>query len=212
MATHPDIIVNSYPVRIRGIFTAVIITFAGLAYAFPEWRGGISMAHRSVIEIVESFDIPPTEQFYEPPEATRPSIPVESEDEDLAEDITIDETGLEDFEWEAPPPPNNGPVIKFIPYEVAPVPIGGFAAILRNLEYPEIAREAGLEGRVVVQAFVNEEGAVTETIIVSGIAGTGMNEAAARAIKRTRFKPALQRDNPVGVWIAIPIRFALGEG
>ncbi|MFB0515439.1 MAG: TonB family protein [Candidatus Neomarinimicrobiota bacterium] len=38
---------------------------------------------------------------------------------------------------------------------------------------------------------------------------TGLDEAAAEAIKRTRFKPAKQRDRPVGVWISIPVNFKL---
>ena len=161
-------------------------------------------------QLVESFDIPPTAQFTTPPPPSRPLIPVASEDEDLAEDITIEETGLEDFAWEAPPPPpDEGPRIKFVPYEVPPIPIGGMQALLRNVHYPEAAREAGIEGRVVVQAYISEKGVVLETFILSGMPSTGLDEAAVKAIRRTRFKPALQRDKPVAVWIAFPINFIL---
>jgi len=37
----------------------------------------------------------------------------------------------------------------------------------------------------------------------------GLDEAAISAIKKTRFKPAKQRDRDVGVWIAIPVVFRL---
>ncbi|MBC8175002.1 MAG: energy transducer TonB [Candidatus Marinimicrobia bacterium] len=161
---------------------------------------------------IEQFDIPQTQQFELPPPPSRPAIPVESESEDLADDVTIEETEFDEFlEWEAPPPPpsEGGPRVKFIPYDDPPVPIGGYAAIQRNIIYPEIAQEAGIEGTVVVQAFVNKRGKVTETLILKGIPNTGLDEAAMVAIRKTKFIPAKQRDRAVGVWISIPVNFRL---
>ena len=205
-----DRIVSNYPRRMRAVLTGVIITAALSAYIFPEVansRGGAGLTYE---QIVESFDIPPTAQFTTPPPPSRPLIPVASEDEDLAEEITIEETGLEDFAWEAPPPPPDaGSRVKFVAYEVPPIPIGGMQALLRNVHYPEVALEAGIEGRVVVQAFINEKGEVLETFILTGMPFTGLDEAAAKAVRRTRFKPATQRDKPVAVWIAFPINFTL---
>jgi len=160
---------------------------------------------------IEQFDIPQTQQFDLPPPPSRPSIPVESENEDLADDVTIEETELEDFvEWDAPPPPpDEGPRVRFIPYDDPPVPLGGYSAIQRNIIYPEIAQEAGIEGTVVIQAFVDKKGKVTDTVVLKGIPNTGLNEAAMTAIEKTRFKPAKQRDRAVGVWISIPVNFRL---
>jgi protein TonB len=45
--------------------------------------------------------------------------------------------------------------------------------------------------------------------VLQGIPNTGLNEAAMAAIKKTRFKPAQQRDRPVGVYISIPVNFKL---
>jgi protein TonB len=75
--------------------------------------------------------------------------------------------------------------------------------------YPEIAQEAGIEGTVVVQAFVSEFGIVTECVILKGVPNTGLDEAAVAAIKKTKFKPAKQRDRNVGVYISIPVIFKL---
>jgi periplasmic protein TonB len=123
---------------------------------------------------------------------------------------------FEDFElMDAPPPPEDDsdddgtPRVRFIPYDEPPEPVGGSGAILRNIVYPEIAREAQIEGTVIVQAFVNEKGVVTDCVIMKGIPNTGLDEAAISAIKKTRFKPAKQRDRDVGVWIAIPVVFRL---
>ena len=210
MAIHEDMFVKRYPLRVRYVLAVVLGTFVLMFYIFPRFLGERGNAADRFEDVVETFDIPPTQQFETPPPPSRPSIPVESEDEDLAEDITIEETDLEDFEWEAPPPPpEEGPNVRFIPYDEPPVPIGGYATIQRNVRYPEIAQEAGIEGMVIVQAFVDEKGRVTETVILKGWPNTGLDEAAMEAIKRTRFKPAKQRDRPVGVWVAFPVNFKL---
>jgi len=75
--------------------------------------------------------------------------------------------------------------------------------------YPEVAQEGGIEGVVVVQAFIDETGRVKETLILTGVPNSGLNEAAMESIRKTRFRPAKQREKPVGVWISIPVNFKL---
>lgn len=212
MAIHSDELMKTYPMRVRytliGVLGAVVVIF----YFFPRFLGEAGRSASTIEQVVETFDIPPTQQFEIPPPPSRPSIPVESEDEDLAEDITIDETDLDDFDWEAPPPPPDaGPAIRFIPYDEPPLPIGGYSTIQKNVRYPEIAQEAGIEGIVTIQAFIDAKGRVTETVVLKGMPNTGLDEAAMEAIRRTRFHPAKQRDRAVGVWIAIPINFRLAN-
>ena len=155
--------------------------------------------------IIENIEIPETQQFETPPPPARPSIPIESEDEDLADDLTIEETDLDNFDaWDAPPPPPSGPQFKFIPYDDPPRPITPIKPV-----YPDIAQEAGIEGQVLVQCFIDEKGKVKETIVVKGIPNTGLNESAVADLRKTRFRPAKQRERPVGVWITIPINFKL---
>ena len=66
-----------------------------------------------------------------------------------------------------------------------------------------------LEGVIVVQAFIDEKGRVKETQILKGVPKTLHDEAAMDAIRKTRFKPAKQRERAVGVWISIPVNFRL---
>jgi len=155
--------------------------------------------------IIENIEIPETQQFETPPPPARPSIPIESEDEDLADDLTIEETDLDNFDaWDAPPPPPSGPQFKFIPYDDPPRPITPIKPV-----YPDIAQEAGIEGQVLIQCFIDKSGRVKETIVIKGIPNTGLNESAVAALRKTRFRPAKQRETPVGVWITIPINFRL---
>ena len=180
--------------------TLLILTFL----IFPRVVNRVELDEEVQI-IIEQIDIPQTEQFDRPPPPARPSVPVESESEDIADDVTLDEFNLDDFDaWDAPPPPPEGPRVKFIPYDDPPVPLSPIRP-----KYPEIAQEAGIEGTVVVQVFVDEKGRVKDTVILKGIPNTGLDEAATTAIRKVRFRPAKQRERAVGVWISIPVNFRL---
>ena len=186
-----------------GTLMACVLTLLSF-YSLQRFETDIDIETESQI-IIENIEIPETQQFETPPPPARPSIPVESEDDDLADDLTIEETDLDNFDaWDAPPPPPSGPQVKFIPYDKAPVPLMPIRPV-----YPDIAQEAGIEGQVIVQCFIDKKGKVTETIVLKGIPNTGLNESAVDALRKTRFRPAKQRESTVGVWITIPINFTL---
>ncbi len=186
-----------------GVLISSIFLLLGF-YGLQRFENNIQIETESQI-IIENIEIPETQQFDTPPPPARPSVPVESEDEDLADDLTIEETDLDNFDaWDAPPPPPSGPQVKFIPYDDPPRPLFPIKPV-----YPDIAQEAGIEGQVLVQCFIDEKGRVKETIILKGIPNTGLNEAAEEALRKTRFRPAKQRERAVGVWITIPINFKL---
>lgn len=94
----------------------------------------------------------------------------------------------------------------FVAVEDMPEPVGGIASIQNKIVYPEIAKRAGVEGKVFVLAYVDEKGNVTKAEITKGI-GSGCDEAAMDAVLKTKFKPGVQRGNPVKVKITIPIVF-----
>lgn len=73
--------------------------------------------------------------------------------------------------------------------------------------YPDIAREAGVDGQVVVQALVGKDGRVKDTRVVKSI--PMLDAAAIAAVKQWVFKPALSNNKPVAVWVAVPVRFSL---
>ena len=193
-----------YPIIIRlaTLSSVLLLIFTFLIY--PRYLGMLELEDVELQEILIE-NIPQTQQIERPPPPARPSVPVESEDEDIADDLTIEETDLDNFEaWDAPPPPPEGPRVKFIPYDDPPQPLSDIRPV-----YPEIAQEAGIEGTVVVQVFIDKKGRVQDTVILKGIPNTGLDEAAISAIRKTRFRPAKQRERPVGVWISIPVNFRL---
>ena len=211
MRKNPD---ANLKLKYRKVFElSMVLSLFGLLVIFQLLRAvSLKATETSTPDIqIEVADIPPTEQIKRPPPPPKPSIPIPTENEDVPEDLTIESTDLDLSDIPPPPPPpeDDGDVNIFVPYDEPPAPIGGFAAIQRALKYPEIARKAGLEGRVIVQVLVSETGKVVKTRVIKSLGHSGMDEAAVSAIRSVRWKPALQRDKPVKVWVAIPVIFRL---
>jgi periplasmic protein TonB len=164
-------------------------------------------------ELFKVEDVQQTKQENRPPPPPKPPIPIEAPSEDVLEDIEIGSTDLNVNEQVAAPPP---PKVEkkeeepqyFVAVEEMPEPIGGIQAIQSKIVYPEIAKRAGIEGKVYVLAFVDETGTVTKAEIIKGL-GAGLDEAALKAVKETKFKPGKQRGKPVKVQVSIPIVFKL---
>ncbi len=155
-------------------------------------------------------EVPLTQQQKSVAPPSRPTVPIPSEDESLPEDETIDDTMLDITEDAPPPPPPSDQLqVRFIPHDEPPRPIGGYTAIQRELTYPEIALKAGVEGRVLIWAFVDRTGNVTNTLVKVSLGNNGCDEAAVKAIRSVKWKPAKQRDDPVGVWVMVPVEFEL---
>jgi protein TonB len=83
------------------------------------------------------------------------------------------------------------------------------AYISSNLRYPESARTNGIDGRVLVQFVVNEDGSVTDARVVRGIGG-GCDEEALRMVNgMPNWKPGRQNGTAVKVLFTLPIKFVL---
>ena len=192
-----DPLLEHYPVRIREVTIGVILGISFMFYIFPRFLGESEKMDYTIIEEIESFDIPQTEQIKIPEPPARPSVPVASEDEFFDDDITIEDTDFDEFEQDAPK-------FKFIPFDKPPNPRVPIRPI-----YPDIAQEAGIEGTVYVQFFIDIKGNVSQVFVTKGMPNTGLDEAAVTAVKRSKWYPAQQRDKKVGVYQTVPVVFSL---
>jgi len=73
--------------------------------------------------------------------------------------------------------------------------------------YPRLAREAGVEGTVLLRVLVSKEGKVLNVIVLSG--NPMLADAARTAAFTARFSPAQQQHKPVPVWVQLPVVFSL---
>ncbi len=167
-------------------------------------------------QIIQLEDIIQTQQFDTPPPPQRPRTPETVPDDVIVEDTYFDFDIDLDGDGSLPPPPAPAATEEdeqdepefFVAVEDMPYIIGGEQALYAALVYPELARRAGIEGRVVVQFIVDENGNVVNPQVVRGV-GAGLDEAAVRAIQSVQFEPGRQRGRAVPVQYAIPVNFRL---
>lgn len=144
----------------------------------------------------------------------------EAEDiiEELQEDVTIslseDTTGLdiaetvstsESFDESSDGADINTPV--FTPVEVFPN-----CTYRPTPEYPDLARQAGVEGSVVLWVYVNTDGTVGNVVLYNGSGVGSLDQAAMDAAWNTRWSPAMNNGIPVSCWTTVTFNFTLAEG
>lgn len=77
-----------------------------------------------------------------------------------------------------------------------------------RIPYPEEAKKANVEGPVVLDLLIDDQGQVRQVQLVRG-PGYGLNEAASDALKKFKFRPARIQDKTVAVKIRYTYRFIL---
>jgi len=77
-------------------------------------------------------------------------------------------------------------------------------------DYPQIARQAGVEGRVTLQVFVDAQGNPERVVVVQSSGLDSMDSSAVASATQTRWAPARRADGqPVGVWTSMVYDFVL---
>lgn len=86
------------------------------------------------------------------------------------------------------------------------IPRGGYQVHPR---YPASARRQGVQGTTLLRVFVARDGRVTDVGVERTAGHADLDEAAADAVRRWRFDPARRGDEPVGMWVLLPVEFHL---
>lgn len=185
--------------------------------AFPEFRAKAYAKAQAPI-ILQLEEIPETKQERRPPPPSRPVVPIATDNPDVPDDVTIEDTDLDLSLLDdllLPPPlvetqeveeigleEEEEEIVELWKVEKQPLPIKKVVP-----EYPEIALKANITGKVYVYALVNKEGKVER---VGDIKGPEVfHEAARAAALQWEFEPAIQNDRPVKVWVSLPFTFTL---
>lgn len=196
--------------KVFGICTAItFILHTAVVVIFPTFAASASNRQKKQL-IIENVDIPETRQIKRPPPPPRPAVPIETESEDVPDDVTIESTDLDfdDALVDLPPPPPPGSeeeeeeILEFYMVEQKPELVHSVAPV-----YPEIARKAGLTGKVFLKFLVDKTGRVSNVSVLRG--QEIFRQAAIDAILQFKFKAAQQNDKPVSVWMTQPISFRL---
>ena len=74
--------------------------------------------------------------------------------------------------------------------------------------YPETLWDEGVEGQAVVMALVGAEGTVDSVYVRQTSGWEEMDSAAVRGARVLRFEPGRRGEDPVDVWVRLPVRFS----
>ena len=94
-------------------------------------------------------------------------------------------------------------------------PDGGMAGLMeyfkKNLRYPEEAKKAGTQGRVVVQFLINKNGAISDASVLRSVDRLLDAEAVRLVRSMPKWKPGMQKGKAVTVKYTVPVLFSLDE-
>lgn len=204
---------NYYNIILEGglIITLLVLLFAFKANFASEQKDVDLVKDQETVKMEEVIQ---TKQVETPPPPPRPPVPVEVPNDEVIEDeiLNLDADLNMDSKLDVPPPPpeeeEEDEEKVFVVVENQPELKGGIGGLQKKIEYPEMARKAGIEGRVIIQFVVNERGNVVNPRVVRGIGG-GCDKEALRVVKTAEFSPGMQRGRPVKVQYTLPITFQL---
>ena len=204
-----DPLILDYTIRVRAVAVYVVVGISTMFYLFTRALGEAQKTEYLIKGEIEIIDIPETEQIELPEPPARPSIPLASDEEFTDEDYEEFDSGFEDWEdWDAPPPPDGDGDSEFVAYDKAPTPKAGKGI---NPEYPKLAIEMKLEGKVYIKFFVDKRGQVMRDSIKMTRGNPVFEKAAIDAVASSEWKHAMQRDMKVGVWMTVGVKFNLED-
>ena len=207
-----------------GFVIALLIVYGAFEYRSKEKKEAVLAAENT--EIIEEEIVPITQENTPPPPEIA-KVPVLSDIIDIVEDdITVEDNilnleddanlGVEvmDYVSEVEEEVVEEESIPFALVEKKPSFMGGdantFSAwVNKNLVYPEVARENGVSGRVILQFTVNANGSVTNVKVVRGVDPALDNEAVRVISSSPKWTPGKQRDRSVPVTYNFPVVFQL---
>jgi protein TonB len=95
---------------------------------------------------------------------------------------------------------------EFVPVEIYPEMI-----YEEPLEYPRLAKQAGITGVVWVQALVDKDGNVRDVRVGKSSGTVSLDEAALKQARGCKYKPGIQNGRPIACWVSYRVDFKLNE-
>lgn len=207
-----------------GFVVALLIVLGAFEYTSKEKKTAVLEADETIVEVE---DMVPITQETPPPPPETPKIPVLSEQIDIVDDdIKVDEViintedeadlGVEimDYVEGAEEEEIEEEAIPFMLVEQKPSFQGGDANafskwVNSRLNYPDVAKENGVQGRVLLQFTVGADGVVRDVKVLRGV-DPSLDKEAVRVVSMSpKWTPGKQRDRNVKVTYTFPVIFQL---
>lgn len=205
--------------RITYILTGMVLSLA-FSLCFLEYKSIsdckvmiasnlVSLEDEEVVEINRNTPPPP------PPPPAPPEVVKVVKDEQLIKNkiIIIDQESEINIIIEVEEEPE--PVVEqiFDVVEENPEFIGGMSKLYeylgKNIKYPEMAKENGIQGKVFVQFVVWKDGTIKDIKVVKGVHKTLDSEALRVITRMPLWSPGKQRGKNVNARFTLPIKFRI---
>ena len=213
--------------KTTGLLIGLVLILAAMFVAF-EWtkRDVVITAGSGIVDVPFEEEMVPITEQEEPKQAPPPpEAPKVEEVLQIAEnDADVEESTIQSNEDKG-----EAVEIKYVPevveeeeveeqqifqvVEEMPEFPGGMAECLKflakNIKYPTIAQENGVQGRVIVQFVVNQDGSIVDPVVVRSVYPY-LDKEALRVIQMMpKWKPGKQRGKAVRVKYTVPVTFKL---
>jgi len=173
-------------------------------------------AYKAEVRITEAIDIPPEiKDKIKPPETQiKPQFQInfddklsdDDDDEELMELDTIDKTTLDPYKEFAKPDDWGKTSKDFIYFDEPPKKLNE-----APLRYPKFAKEANIQGTVVLELEVLRSGKIGAIDVKKSVlpGRGGLDEAAIEYARQLEFEPAKTNGKAIAVWVTFPVNFYL---
>lgn len=208
-----------------GLLVSISLVFVSLQWKTASNNGDLVSSNLNIADVDEAMLIQ-EEQKPEEPEPPKPEQKVEEIQAELPEEFKVVDNDKKvqtikfvstDEDKPLPPPPPPAPAEEeeaqqiFEIVEQAPeFPEGDVSKwVGNNMEYPQIAAENGIQGRVIVQFVIERDGSVSQIKVARGVDPSLDKEAMRVVGKMPKWKPGMQRGKPVRFRYTLPVVFRL---
>ena len=208
-----------------GLVVALLAVWGAFSYSTRDKKISDLLDVNQDVEVEEM--VPITEET-PPPPPEAPKIPILSDQIDIVDDdIKVDDdmfmnlednanmgVEIQDYVEQVEEEHVEEEAIPFQLVEKKPTFQGGDANdfskwVNSKLVYPEIAKENGVQGRVVLQFTVNPDGSVSGVKVLRGVDASLDKEAVRVVSSSPKWEPGRQRDRAVKVTYTFPVIFQL---
>ena len=211
---------------LMGIVVGLAVLFVGFEWGTRDIQ--VATADEGVADIIAEEEIEITRQENTPPPPPPPPAPVVTEVLNVVDDdVELEQQEIvtsEDSQTEAQTQTFVAPVVEeeeeesaqqifTVVEEMPDFPDGGLQGLLKflakNIKYPVIAQENGIQGRVVCAFVVNKDGSIVDIEVLRGVDPSLDKEAVRVLGTMPKWKPGEQRGKPVRVKYTVPVMFRL---
>ena len=215
-----------------GYIVALAVMFAAFEWTTRDYVETEPVVYSAYAQMEEEI-VPITQPIFTaapPPPADAPQVAeildiVDNNEEIVEEKIETSESTTEAISGpvaQVSGPVATGPVVTeeasdegeiFQVVEQMPEFPGGMQALMaylsKNIKYPSVAQDNGIQGRVLVSFVVNKDGSIVDPEVIKSV-DAALDKEAMRVIKAMpKWNPGKQRGKPVRVKYTVPVLFRL---